>query len=248
VVVSALGASPTRCSGGRARRLARTKRPRSARSRSFAGARGVWRRRAGQRGPPGSPGGLDAGWRDVATLLRAATLLKAPRPRPPTPSSRTRTREQASWLPPSLKDAGQPAEWVDARRVIVTDARHQQASPLTGETAGRLSRSSADLDRRAIPVLADSSAQTPEGVTSTLGRGGSDYSASLVGACLGAAEIQIWTDVDGMLTADPRIFGRAPRGRSSVLRRSLALARFGAKVLHPSTVRPAVLAAIPCAS
>ena len=190
--------------------------------------------------------GLDAGWRDVATLLRAAALLKASAPAATDAILAHGELASSRLVAAILKDAGQPAEWVDARSVIVTDARHQQASPLTGETAGRLSRLVRPiLDRRAIPVLGGFIGATPEGVTSTLGRGGSDYSASLVGACLGAAEIQIWTDVDGMLTADPRIFGRARAVDRLSFAEASALARFGAKVLHPSTVRPAVLAGIP---
>jgi aspartate kinase len=189
---------------------------------------------------------LDAGWRDVATLVGAAALLKDC---PPAATDAIVARgELASSLLVAaiLKDAGQPAEWIDARSVIVTDARHQQASPRAEETADRLSqRVRPLLGRGAVPVLGGFIGATAEGVTSTLGRGGSDLSASLVGACLGATEIQIWTDVDGMLTADPRIFGRARAVDRLSFDEASALARFGAKVLHPSTVRPAVLAAIP---
>jgi aspartate kinase len=189
---------------------------------------------------------LDAGWRDVATLVGAAALLKdCP---PAAADAIVAHGELASSLLVAaiLKDAGEPAEWVDARSVIVTDARHQQASPCADETADRLSRRVRPLvDRGAVPVLGGFIGATAEGVTSTLGRGGSDLSASLVGACLGATEIQIWTDVDGMLTADPRVFGRARAVDRLSFDEASALARFGAKVLHPSTVRPAVLAAIP---
>jgi aspartate kinase len=189
---------------------------------------------------------LDAGWRDVATLVGAAALL---RDCPPAATDAIVAHgELASSLLAAaiLRDAGQPAEWVDARSVIVTDARHQQASPRADETADRLSRLVGPIvDRGAVPVLGGFIGATAEGVTSTLGRGGSDLSASLVGACLGATEIQIWTDVDGMLTADPRILGRARAVDRLSFDEASALARFGAKVLHPSTVRPAVLAAIP---
>ena len=86
---------------------------------------------------------------------------------------------------------------------------------------------------------------TSSGVTTTHGRGGSDFSAAIVGACLGAGEIQIWTDVDGMLTADPRVI-KQPRlvPRLSFLE-AAELAYFGAKVLHPSTIAPAVRVGIP---
>jgi aspartate kinase len=96
-----------------------------------------------------------------------------------------------------------------------------------------------------VPVTGGFVGATPAGVTTTLGRGGSDYSAALFGAGLGAEEIQIWTDVDGMLTADPRLVG-APRvvPRLSFDEAS-ELAYFGAKVLHPSTILPAVALGIP---
>jgi len=189
---------------------------------------------------------LDTHWTDAETVVRAVSLLKAC---PPAASDAIVAQgELASSLLVAaiLKDAGLPAEWIDARRVVVTDGAHQHAAPLPGNTADRLARLVQPLVASgAIPVLGGFIGATTDGVTSTLGRGGSDYSASLVGACLEAAEIQIWTDVDGMLTADPRLYSRTRLvGRLSFAEAS-ALARFGAKVLHPSTVRPAVLAGIP---
>ena len=88
---------------------------------------------------------------------------------------------------------------------------------------------------------------TPEGVTTTLGRGGSDYSAALFGACLDVREIQIWTDVDGMLTADPRVITNAKLVPRLSFAEAAELAYFGAKVLHPATILPAVelLGAVP---
>jgi aspartate kinase len=83
------------------------------------------------------------------------------------------------------------------------------------------------------------------GITTTLGRGGSDYSASIIGAALNAEEIQIWTDVDGVLTADPRIVSKAQKLRIISFREAAELAYFGAKVLHPSTIFPAVKKDIP---
>jgi aspartate kinase len=185
-------------------------------------------------------------WQDVETLLRAVSLLGAC---PPAASDAIVAHgELASsrLVAAILNDAGLRAGWVDARSVVVTDERHQSASPLAGETAERLSRIVEPLIQKgAIPVLGGFIGATRSGATTTLGRGGSDYSASLVGACLGAGEIQIWTDVDGMLTADPRVFTGARRVERLSFAEAAALARFGAKVLHPSTVRPATLAGIP---
>jgi aspartate kinase len=189
---------------------------------------------------------LDAAWQDVAALVRATALLKSCPPSAADAIVAHGELVSSRLVAAILRDAGQPAEWVDARAIVVTDARHQEASPRMAETADRLSRVVRPLlARGAVPVLGGFIGATTEGVTSTLGRGGSDYTAALVGACLGASEIQIWTDVDGMLTADPRVFGQ-PRAIDRLsFGEASALARFGAKVLHPSTVRPAVLAGIP---
>ncbi|MFO7694459.1 MAG: aspartate kinase [Vicinamibacterales bacterium] len=191
-------------------------------------------------------GHLDAGWRDVETLVGASSLLKACPP-PACDAIVARGELASSRLAAAiLKDAGVPAEWVDARHAVVTDSRHQQASPLAAASTARLARTVRPLvDRGAVPVLGGFVGSTADGVTTTLGRGGSDYSASLVGACLGASEIQIWTDVDGMLTADPRLFSRARAVDRLSFDEASALAHFGAKVLHPSTLQPAVLAGIP---
>ena len=146
----------------------------------------------------------------------------------------------------ALVAAGLPAQWVDARQAIITDDDHTRAVPLMRETTSALRASVVPiLDAGDIPVLGGFVGATVDGQATTLGRGGSDYSGALVGAGIGAREIQIWTDVDGMLTADPRLI-RTPR---LVPRLSFAeaaeLAYFGAKVLHPSTILPAVERDIP---
>jgi len=146
----------------------------------------------------------------------------------------------------ALEDAGLPAEWIDARRAIATDGRHGSAAPLYAPTAGRLRSSVLPvLGRGGIPVVGGFVGSTLRGVTTTLGRGGSDLSASLVGACLDAEEIQIWTDVDGLLTADPRVFDRPRPVAALTFGEAGELAHFGAKVLHPAAVDPAANARIP---
>jgi len=146
----------------------------------------------------------------------------------------------------ALTAAGIPAEWVDARRAIVTTADHMRATPLAAETAQALRAIVVPaLDAKRVPVLGGFVGATVHGNTTTLGRGGSDYSGALVGAGIGAREIQIWTDVDGMLTADPRVI-RQPRLVPKLsFAEAAELAYFGAKVLHPSTILPAVERNIP---
>jgi aspartate kinase len=146
----------------------------------------------------------------------------------------------------ALESKGIPSVHLDARQVILTDDRHTAARPLYWESYARL--------RRVIPYLSDDGrvvvmggfiGATEDGVTTTLGRGGSDLTASIVGAGVSADEIQIWTDVDGMLTCDPRVLRGAYRVRSLSYQEAAALAESGAKVLHPDTVTPAVRQRIP---
>ena len=146
----------------------------------------------------------------------------------------------------ALASHGLPAAWVDARRVMITTADHTSAAPLDAETTAALAATVDPLlASRKIPVLGGFVGATTSGVTTTLGRGGSDYSASIVGACLAAEEIQIWTDVDGMLTADPRIVRDVRVVPHLSFAEASELAYFGAKVLHPATIQPAVGRNIP---
>src|SRR5205807_2265376 len=121
-----------------------------------------------------------------------------------------------------------------------------RATPLMDETTRRTcAEVGAALAAGQLPVLGGFIAATLDGQTTTLGRGGSDYTAALVGACLAAREIQIWTDVSGVLTSDPRIVpGARPIPRLSYAE-AAELAYFGAKVLHPKTIEPATARHIP---
>jgi aspartate kinase len=140
---------------------------------------------------------------------------------------------------------GLPAVHVDSRKVIVTDRRHTQAGPVYPETYKRLEATIPPLAAQKVVVMGGFIGSTEDGVTSTLGRGGSDFTASIVGAGVHAEEIQIWTDVDGMLTADPTILPGGHRVKSISFAEAAELAYFGAKVLHPATVIPAVERNIP---
>jgi aspartate kinase len=146
----------------------------------------------------------------------------------------------------ALTENGVPADWVDARCAVVTDAEHTRATPLTAETNAALARTVLPvLDAGRVPVLGGFVGATVDGHTSTLGRGGSDYSGALVGAGVSASEIQIWTDVDGMLSADPRVVPSPRLVPQLSFAEAAELAYFGAKVLHPSTILPAVERNIP---
>jgi aspartate kinase len=134
---------------------------------------------------------------------------------------------------------------VDSRQVIVTDNRHTQAAPVYEETYKRLAECVAPKTGKAVPVMGGFIASTVDGVTTTLGRGGSDFTAAIVGAGIGAEEIQIWTDVDGMLTCDPRVWDGGRRIRVISFSEAAEMAYFGARVLHPATVVPALEKNIP---
>ena len=139
----------------------------------------------------------------------------------------------------AFQERGIPCVHLDARRLIVTDRRHTQALPDLSESYSRTACAISRLEPDQVPVLGGFIAATPEGVTTTLGRGGSDLTASLVGAALDAEEIQIWTDVDGILTSDPTLVPEARPIRILSFDEAAELAYFGAKVLHPATVFPA---------
>jgi len=146
----------------------------------------------------------------------------------------------------ALADCGIPSAWVDARHVLITDAEHNAAGPDSAETCARTHARVAPLSASGtVAVLGGFIGSTANGVTTTLGRGGSDYSAAIFGACLGTGEIQIWTDVDGMLTADPRVVPQPRVVPHLSFSEASELAYFGAKVLHPSTILPAVAKSIP---
>jgi aspartate kinase len=145
-----------------------------------------------------------------------------------------------------LRARGIPARPVDSREIVVTDDRFGRAQPDAAETGERARGVLGPIVARGeVPVTAGFIGSTRDGATTTLGRGGSDYSAAIVGACLGASEIQIWTDVDGMLTADPRIVADPYVVPHLSFAEASELAYFGAKVLHPATIQPAVARNIP---
>lgn len=143
-------------------------------------------------------------------------------------------------------DGGGRSEAVDATELVVTDETFQNAVPLMEASRLRIAaRLGPLLEEGIIPVVTGFIGATESGTTTTLGRGGSDYSAAILGDCLDADEVWIWTDVDGVMTADPRIVPEARVIPSLSYGEVSELAYFGAKVLHPRTIRPVVERGIP---
>lgn len=145
-----------------------------------------------------------------------------------------------------LRSSGVPAEAVDATELIVTDDNFGSATPLFDETNNKTRQRLAALRRRGVlPVVTGFRGATRDGLCTTLGRGGSDYSATIVGAALDADEVWIWTDVDGVMTADPRLVPEAHIIPEISFREAIELSFFGAKVLHPKTIQPVMKKKIP---
>jgi aspartate kinase len=212
------------------------------RERHIAAARALAAHEA--KGPLGQQ--IDAQFADLAALARALAVLREVSPRTLDVVAAAGELLSSRIIAAAAADAGVPSEWVDARRAIITTGDHTRALPLATETDAALRTTvRAVVDAGRVPVLGGFVGSTIDGHTTTLGRGGSDYSGAIVGAGIGAREIQIWTDVDGMLTADPRVIA-APRLVPQLSYAEAAeLAYFGAKVLHPSTILPAVERNIP---
>ena len=145
-----------------------------------------------------------------------------------------------------LRELGYEAEAIDATALIVTDQNFQNANPMPAETrAQTAARLGPLLERGAIPIVTGFVGATADGVTTTLGRGGSDFSAAILGQAVDADEVWIWTDVDGVMSADPRLVPGAVSIPTLTFREVSELAYYGAKVLHPKTMRPCVESGIP---
>lgn len=151
----------------------------------------------------------------------------------------------AQLLAAVLRENNLAARHVDARRCLRTDDNYGSAVPLPETTPATRAELMPLLASSRIPVLGGFIGSTDKGVTTTLGRGGSDYSAAIIGAALEAREIQIWTDVSGVLTADPRLVNKARTIPILSYQEAAELAYFGAKVLHPKTIQPAIDCRIP---
>ena len=189
---------------------------------------------------------LDRYLAEFSTLCHSVSVLGELTPRAMDTISGLGERINARLCASVLDTLGGRAQAIDATELIVTDDHFQSATPLMTPTRPRtLSRLGPLLERGVIPVVTGFIAATAEGTGTTLGRGGSDYSAAILGDCLDAAEVWIWTDVDGVMTADPRLVPEAQVIPVLSYSEVGELAYFGAKVLHPRTIRPVIERGIP---
>jgi aspartate kinase len=190
---------------------------------------------------------LDDHFQEMTELVKGLAVLGELTPRSIDAISSYGERLSSLIVTLGFRHFGLDAVHLDSRRVIVTDNRHTQAAPQYPETYARLAAEIPPLAESGnkVVVMGGFIGATETGIATTLGRGGSDFTASIVGAGIRAEEIQIWTDVDGMLTADPTVWKRGHRVRRLSFAEAAELAYFGAKVLHPATVIPAVERDIP---
>jgi aspartate kinase len=188
---------------------------------------------------------VDGLFQELEELVKGVAVMGELTPRATDAISSYGERLSSEIVALALENLGIPAAHIDSRDVIVTDTRHTQAAPLLPQTYSRLAATISALAQEKVVVMGGFIGATEEGVTSTLGRGGSDFTAAIVGAGIGAEEIQIWTDVDGMLTADPTVMQGGFRVKTISFAEAAELAYFGAKVLHPATVVPAIDKNIP---
>jgi aspartokinase/homoserine dehydrogenase 1 len=185
---------------------------------------------------------LDEGRR----LCDGTALLRELTPRALDAISSLGERLSAPLVAAAVNKAGATSEAIEATELIVTDAFHGSAEPQMEATRSKShARLRPLLEKGIVPVVTGFIGATAEGQLTTLGRGGSDFSATILGAALDAVEVIIWTDVDGVLTADPRLVPDARTITEISYREAAELAYFGAKVLHPKTLNPVVQAAIP---
>jgi aspartate kinase len=183
---------------------------------------------------------------ELRAIVRAIVTLKDASPRAMDAIAAAGELSSSRIVHSALAAANVPSAWIDPRRLVITNDDYTQATPLMEAIDLAVPRELEPvLTANRVPVTAGYVGATANGVSTTLGRGGSDYSAALIGAALRAREIQIWTDVDGMLTADPRVVASPQVVPQLSFGEASELAYFGAKVLHPSTILPAVARDIP---
>jgi bifunctional aspartokinase / homoserine dehydrogenase 1 len=179
-------------------------------------------------------------------LCRGTLLLRELTPRTRDAISSLGERLSAPLVAAALAEHGVSCHAIEATELIVTDSCHGSADPCLDLTRERChAHLRPFLEQGVVPVVTGFIGATPEGILTTLGRGGSDYSATILGSALNADEVIIWTDVDGLQTADPRLVAGGCTIPEISYREASELAYFGAKVLHPKTLRPVMRCGIP---
>jgi aspartate kinase len=190
--------------------------------------------------------GIDGVIEDITSLCLGTALLRELTPRTLDGISSGGERLSARLLASALEELGLRSEAIEATELIVTDNASGRAAPLMDQTRARAAaRLLPIVEVQSVPVVTGFIGAASSGMLTTLGRGGSDYSATVLAAALDATEVIIWTDVDGVLTADPRLVPEARTLREISYNEAAELAYFGAKVLHPKTLRPVSEAGIP---
>ncbi len=188
---------------------------------------------------------LEALFLHFSNLCKAIEVLGEATPRALDAVASLGERMSVRLLAAGLMDASLAAQYIEASEIIITDDHFQSAHPDMDLTLERTRKVLLPvLEAGIIPVITGFMAATSEGVITTLGRGGSDYSAAIVGVTLPADEVRIYTDVDGVMTTDPRLVADARTISRLTYREIAELAYYGAKVLHPKTIRPVIEAGI----
>ncbi|MCY4483819.1 MAG: aspartate kinase [Spirochaetaceae bacterium] len=187
---------------------------------------------------------LDALFDELRVIVNGMSALRQWTPRSNDAVLGFGERAVTVLLAARARQHGIEARLLDSRELIVTDNHFMQANVRQSETAERI-RAHGRPGRRQLLVAPGFIAATEDGIPTTLGRGGSDYTATLFGAALGAAEVTIWTDVTGIMTSDPRLVPDALTQPSISYREAAEMAYFGARVIHPATIQPAVREGIP---
>ena len=191
-------------------------------------------------------GRLDELFTELRAIVTGISLLQQWTPRSNDAILGFGERAVTALLAARARQRGIATRLLDCRTLITTDDHFMHANVQQPETAQRI-RAAARPEARQLLVAQGFIAATAEGVQTTLGRGGSDYTATLFGAALGADEVVIWTDVDGIMTCDPRLVDGARTLPRISYREAAELAYFGARVIHPATIQPAVQGGIPVA-
>ncbi len=185
-------------------------------------------------------------FKEMRDLVRGLSALGELTPRIKDAMASYGERLSTVILTRALQNEGIPAQLMDARQCIITDDSFTRANPLFDLTYAAIVEHLLPVVKAGkVPVFQGFIGRTHDGITTTIGRGGSDHTASIVGAALDAEDIQIWTDVDGIMTTDPRMVSEARRIKAISFNEAAELTYFGAKVLHPATILPAVRKQIP---